>query len=95
MARGPSRAMIRPMKTTHQQSALPLAYTTEIMMEIFLMRDECSNLAQGLMNARPLDEPALEECAVLDDALAQAHRTLQAAVKDVRGSRVHRKNQKG
>jgi hypothetical protein len=56
------------------------------------MRAACSKAAQVLMSKKPLNEAELEECARLDDALAQAHRLLKATVRSVMISRLSRKS---
>ncbi len=68
------------MKSPDKPVTLPLEYATELAMELHLMRAECSDAASHLIEEAPLDEVGLEECAVLDEALARAQSILQAAV---------------
>jgi hypothetical protein len=44
-----------------------------------------------LMRRKPLDEAELDECARLDDALADAHRQLKATVRGIIISRLRRR----
>ncbi len=62
--------------------------------EIDAIRAECSKAAQSLVKRKPLDEAELEECARLDDALAQAHRLLKYTVRKVMLSRISRRSRK-
>ncbi len=81
------------MKLPEQPVALPLDYATELAMEIHLMRGECSDAARALVHDahdEPLDETGLQECAILDEALAKAQRLLQGAVASVRQLRAAR-----
>ncbi len=45
-----------------------------------------------MVRKKPLDEVELEECARLDDALAQAQRLLKATVRRVMMARLRRKS---
>ncbi len=69
------------MKSSEQSLALPLDYASELSFELHLMRGECSEAARKLMAHHPVDEKGLEDCAVLDDALAQAKRLLDCALE--------------
>ncbi len=80
------------MKPTDQLTTLPLAYAAELAFEMCHMRDECSHAAQALMRRCPVDEAALEDCARLDDALAQAHEILQRALRRIQLARARRGN---
>ncbi len=59
-------------------------------MEMLLMRGECCDAARGLMEETELDEEGLDECAVLDDALAQAQSILQQALISINQGRAAR-----
>ena len=80
------------MKPSPKPGALPLDYAAEIAFEIHLLRSECSQAACNLMNQRSLDEPALEDCARLDDALARAHALVQTAIERIKGVRGKRRS---
>ncbi len=71
------------MKTPERSVTLPLAFATGLAMEIHLMRGECSDAARDLMRDAPPDEIGLQECAVLEEALAKAQRVLQSAVASI------------
>ena len=73
---------------------LPLAHMAELIFELGMMRDECSQAARILMRTPPVPDIALEECAQLDDALAQAHRVLQITVKRIHAARAFRAKMK-
>ncbi len=90
MPENKSWLMLRPMKSPETPVALPLDYAAELALELHLMRSECSQVAQGLAEQDMLDEIGLEECAVLDEALARAHRLLQGTVSRIRKFRAAR-----
>ncbi len=75
-----------------EPTAIPLDYAAEITFELCLMRDECMNAARAMVSQTPLDETALDECARLDEAIALAHRTLQATLKSIQRSRALRES---
>jgi len=79
------------MKSSEQPVALPLDYVSEVSFEIHLMRGECSDAARRLLLQPRVDEIAVEECAVMDEALARAKRILDSAVERIRQSRRRRK----
>ncbi len=79
------------MKSSERPSALPLDYMSELSFEIHLMRSECSDAARRILLKQTVDEAALEECALIDDALAQAKRVLDSALERVKRSREKRK----
>ena len=56
------------------------------------MRAACSRAAEAALAKDPPDESELEECARLDDGLAQAHRLLKATVRDVMILRLNRRS---
>lgn len=74
------------MNKPGQPVTLPLEYAAQIVFELNSMRRECSELAGRLMSRNPVNERGLEECARLDDALAQAHGMLREAVNGIRSS---------
>jgi hypothetical protein len=63
-----------------------------IAYEIDAMRLACSKAAEALVRRRPIDEMELEECARLDDALAQAHQLLKSTVRSVMIGRLNRRS---
>jgi hypothetical protein len=70
---------------------LPIGRTARLAFEIQTLRAECCRAADLLMRRKPLDEGELDECARLDDALADAHRQLKATVRSIIISRLRRR----
>lgn len=79
------------VRTSKRNAALPIGRTARIAYELDAMRAACSQAAQDLVRQNPMDEIELDECARLDEALAQAHRILKGAVRNVMLSRLNRK----
>ncbi len=75
------------VKSPQKRLGLPLDYVAEVAFELHLMRGECSDAARRLLADCPLDEVAVQECALLDEALRHAHRILNAAVSQIRRQR--------
>jgi hypothetical protein len=71
---------------------LPIGRTARVAYEIDAMRAACCKAAQILARKNPVDIEELEECARLDDALAQAHRLLKGTVRRVMISRLSRRS---
>ncbi len=71
---------------------LPIGRTARIAYEIDAMRADCSQAARAVMKKKPLNEAELEECARLDDALAEAHRLLKTTVRRIMISRLSRRS---
>jgi len=82
--------MLGHMKSPHSPVALPLDYAVELATEMHMMRSECCDAAQDLTEQKPLDEVGLEECALLDEALAAAQLLLHKAVAGIRTARANR-----
>ena len=59
------------------------------------MRADCCKAAQALARQKVLDEFELEECARLDDALAEAHLLLKRTVARIIMSRLRRRSRAG
>ena len=59
-----------------------------------LIRNGCCKAAQALVKKKPLNEVELEECARLDDALAQAQRLLKSTVRSIMLSRINRRSRR-
>jgi hypothetical protein len=70
---------------------LPIGRTALIACELDAARAACSRAASKLLKQRVVDEGELEECARLDDALAQAHRLLKSTVRSIMLSRLQRR----
>ncbi len=80
------------MRTTKRDPALPIGRTARIAYEIEAMRAGCCKAAQVVLSRKTLNEAELEECARLDDALAQAHRLLKTTVRNLMLSRLNRRS---
>jgi len=66
---------------------------SEIVFELDAMRAECSKAAQEMLSQADVDGNEFEECARLDDALAQAHRLLKGNLRRIMLSRISRHSQ--
>jgi len=78
------------MKSSKRHATLPIGRTAKLAFEIDSARGDCSQAAQVILNQKRVNEVELEECARLDDALAQAQRLLKAAVRKILLSRIKR-----
>ena len=67
--------------------ALPLDYAAELAVEMQLMRAECCDAASGLMEQPAPDEIGLQECAILEEALAKSQALLQCAIEKIKKHR--------
>ena len=82
------------MKLSKRHSTLPIGRSAGLAFEIDNVRAECSKAAQVIISQKRLDEFELEECALLDDALAHSQRLLKAAVRNVLLSRLKRRSRR-
>jgi len=90
---GPRReGNLHRVRANKSKVILPIGRTAHVAFQIEAMRAECCAAAQLLMNEEPLNEEELDECATLDDALAQAQRLLKSTVADVMISRLKRRS---
>ena len=78
------------VRSTKSHTSLPIGRTARVAYELDSLRAACSKAAHILVNKASVNETELEECAQLDDALAQAQRVLKAAVRNVMLSRLSR-----
>jgi len=67
--------------------------TALLAFQINSLRDECCAAAEKILRQKPLNEAELDECARLDDALADAQRLLKSAVARIAYSRLKRRSQ--
>jgi hypothetical protein len=81
------------VRQTQQHVKLPIGRTARIVFELDAMRAECSKAAQELLNQADVDGSEFEECAKLDEALAQAHRLLKGNLRRIMLSRISRHSQ--
>jgi len=82
----------RAVRSTKRHIVLPIGRTARIAYEIDAMRAACCKAAEVLAGKSSVDEAELEECAVLDDALAKAHRLLKVTVRNVMLTRLSRRS---
>jgi hypothetical protein len=80
------------MKPKKQKVSLPLGRTALIALQLNSLRDECCEAAEQLCRYKKINESELDECARLDDALAEAQRVLKFAVADIASSRLQRRS---
>jgi hypothetical protein len=78
------------MNGSQDAPTIPVACAAEILLDLSIMRDECVAAAQKLSAANPVDETVLEECCLLDEALAAAHRALAAGLQNIKRHRAGR-----
>jgi hypothetical protein len=74
------------------KAVLPIGRTARLACQLDTMREECCKAAAILAAQTPLNESELEECARLDDALAQAQFLLKSTVARVIYSRLKRRS---
>jgi hypothetical protein len=78
------------VRSTKIHATLPIGRTAKLAYGLDSLRAGCSRAAAVLVSRDTVDEAELEECARLDDALAQAQRVLKAAVRNIMLSRLNR-----
>jgi hypothetical protein len=81
------------MKNKKPKISLPLGRAGLLVYAMNSLRDECCAAAGKMIRKKSFDEAELEECARLDDALAEAQRVLKSAVVRVTFSRLKRRSQ--
>ncbi len=81
------------MRANKNKVKLPIGRAVRIVFQIEAMRLECCQAAEKLMKQRRLDEAELDECARLDDALAEAHRLLKGTLRRITLARIKRRIQ--
>jgi hypothetical protein len=80
------------VRLNRSKVTLPIGRTAQVAFQIEAMRAECCAAAQLLMSETSLNEAELEECAALDDALAEAQRLLKSTVAGVMLARLKRRS---
>jgi hypothetical protein len=80
------------MKARQSRMPLPIGRTAVLTCQIEALRYECCEAAAVLMRQQRLDEAELDECARLDDALADAHRILKATLGRITLARLKRRS---
>jgi hypothetical protein len=81
------------MKTKRTKISLPIGRAALLAMQMNLLRDECCEAADRILRQKPVSEAELDECARLDDALAEAQRLLRSVVARITYSRLKRRSQ--
>jgi len=87
---GPGTNIVKNKKT---KISLPIGRTALLAFQINSLRDECCGAAERILRQTPVNEAELEECARLEDALADAQRILKSAVARIAFSRLRRRSQ--
>lgn len=80
------------MRANQTKVSLPIGRAAMLAYQILDLRHECCEAAEKLTRQKPLNEAELEECARLDDALADAHRLLKATITNITVSRIRRRS---
>ena len=80
------------MKTKQQKVILPIGRTAMVAFQLNALRDACCEAAEQLARQKPLNESELEECARLEDALAEAQRLLKSTVSRITYARLKRRS---
>ena len=80
------------MRSTKRHVHLPIGHTARLAFEIDTVRAGCCEAAQTLLRQKKVEEEEVEECARLDEALAQAHRILKTAVRNIMITRITRRS---
>jgi hypothetical protein len=80
------------MKARKRRISLPLGRVVLFTFQLNSLRDECCEAAAEISRNKKIDECELEECARLDDALADAQRVLKFAVAEIACSRIKRRS---
>ena len=78
------------MQETQRHVKLPIGRTARLVFELDAIRGECAQAAQELLNQSSMDGNEFEECAKLDDAVAQAHHLLKAHLRRIMLARIKR-----
>src|SRR5215471_1175542 len=89
------RATVTPVKSrnTRRGAVLPIGQTARVACEIEALRADCCKAAARILSdPKNLDESELEECASLDDALAEAQKLLKSEVGRLILSRLRRRS---
>jgi hypothetical protein len=82
-----------PMRANKNSVTLPIGRTARMAIHLDALRVECCHAAEQMMKAKRVDLAELEECARLDDALAEAHRTLKTAINRIAIARIKRRSE--
>ena len=64
--------------------------TVALLFRIHLLRGDCCHMARVILDKKPSDDRALDECARVEEALAKSYRVLQGAVRSIQRTRARR-----
>ena len=92
MPNGVNSHVVQTSGMTKRSAALPIGRTAKIAYEIDALRADCCKAAHALTRHEEFDDADLEECARLDEALAQAHRLLKITVRNIIMARLNRRS---
>lgn len=80
------------MRANRQRISLPIGRTAMLAYQIESLRAECCEAADKMARQKPVNEAELDECARLDDALADAQRLLKGTITKITVSRIRRRS---
>ena len=78
------------MKAPNQKATALLDNAVDLLFRIHMMRGECCVTAKKLIDKKPADYLALDDCARLEETLATAYRSLQGTLRSIHRSRRRR-----
>ncbi len=78
------------VRETNNHAALPIGRAARVAYDLDALRAACCQAARNIVKRPEFAGAELEECAMLDDGLAQAQRILKATVRKVMLSRLNR-----
>jgi hypothetical protein len=78
------------MKAPNQKATALLDNAVDLLFRIHMMRGECCVNAKKLIDKKPTDYLALDDCARLEETLATAYRSLQGTLRSINRSRARR-----
>jgi hypothetical protein len=79
------------MKEPNQKVAAALLdNAVDLLFRIHVMRGECCIAAKKLLDKKPADHLAVDDCARLEETLAKSYRSLQATLRSIQRSRGRR-----
>ena len=79
------------MRVNKNKVRLPIGHAARLTVQLEALRMECCQAAETLMKRKKLDEQDLEECARLDDGLAEAYRILKSTITQITLARLKRR----
>jgi hypothetical protein len=81
-----------PVDKPQANVKIPIGKTVKLIFEMDDLRAQCSKAAREMLSRNPMDGNEFEECARLDDALAEAHALLKARLRGIMISRISRRS---